>query len=289
MDNVNGVVVIDKPKGMTSHDVVGRLRRIYHTRRVGHTGTLDPMATGVLPVCIGCATKAAEMLTAKEKRYTAVLELGKRSDTLDIEGEILETNAVNVTEDEVREVIAGFIGRQQQLPPMYSAIKQNGKKLYELARQGIEVERQKRDITIYAIDVLSAELPYVTIDVRCSKGTYIRSLCDDIGTKLGCGAVMTELRRTLSGFDITEAHTIEELENMEQPEAALLATDSLFTDMPRIQLNEKQERSIRNGVRMTWRNGVEGESYRLYGAEGSFLCVSQLREGKLVLVKSFWT
>lgn len=289
MDNVNGVVVIDKPKGMTSHDVVGRLRRIYHTRRVGHTGTLDPMATGVLPVCIGCATKAAEMLTAKEKRYTAVLELGKRSDTLDIEGEILEVCPVEVSEAEVREVIAGFIGRQQQLPPMYSAIKQNGKKLYELARQGIEVERQKRDITIYNIDVLSVKLPYVTIDVRCSKGTYIRSLCDDIGERLGCGAVMTELRRTLSGFSIEESHTIEELESMEQPENAVLATDSLFADMPEIRLNAKQERSIRNGVRMTWRGGTEGENYRLYGAEGEFLCVSQIRDSKLVLIKSFWT
>lgn len=289
MDNVNGVVVVDKPRGMTSHDVVGRLRRIYHTRRVGHTGTLDPMATGVLPVCIGCATKAAEMLTAKEKRYTAVLELGKRSDTLDIEGEILQTHAVEVTEIEVRKVIAGFVGRQQQLPPMYSAIKQNGKKLYELARQGIEVERQKRDITIYAIDVLSVQLPYVKIDVSCSKGTYIRSLCDDIGTRLGCGAVMTELRRTLSGFGIEEAHTIEELESMEQPENAVLATDSLFADLPQIRLNEKQERSIRNGVRMTWRGGIEDEKYRLYGADDTFLCVSQLRDSKLILIKSFWT
>ena len=286
---MNGVVIVDKPKGKTSHDVVAALRRVYKTRRVGHTGTLDPLADGVLPVCVGNATKAADMLTSADKSYTAVLELGKRTDTLDIEGSLLEQRPVDVTEEEIRAVIGEFKGEQYQLPPMYSAIKQNGRKLYELAREGKEVERTPRKINIYSLDIRKIELPYIKIDVRCSKGTYIRSLCDDIGRRLGCGAVMTELRRTeAAGFKISQAYTLEQLNEMEEPEAALMPTDSLFAQLPQIRLNEKQERSIINGVRMTWRGGAEGQRYRLYGANGSFLCVSEIREQRLVLIKSFW-
>ena len=206
---MNGVIIIDKPKGKTSHDIVGILRKKFGTRRVGHTGTLDPLATGVLPVCIGNATRAADMLIESDKKYRATFLLGKRSDTLDIQGQITEENEVTVTEDDVRRVIAGFIGEQDQIPPMYSAIKKGGKKLYDLAREGIEIEREPRRINIYSIDICDIELPTVTIDVHCSKGTYIRSLCDDIGTKLGCGAVMTKLRRTYTaGFAIEDAYTI---------------------------------------------------------------------------------
>lgn len=286
---MNGVVIVDKPQGRTSHDVVGMLRRVYKTRRVGHTGTLDPLATGVLPVCVGNATKAADMLAAADKRYTAVLELGKRTDTLDIEGKLLEEGPVNATDEEIRSVIAEFKGEQEQLPPMYSAIKQNGKKLYELAREGKDVERKPRKINIYSIDILKIDSPYVKIDVHCSKGTYIRSLCDDIGARLGCGAVMTELRRTeTAGFKISQAYTVEQLAAMEEPETALMPTDSLFARLPQIHLNEKQERSIINGVRMTWRSGSEGQRYRLYGADGRFLCVSEIKEQRLILIKSFW-
>ncbi len=287
---MNGVVVIDKPQGVTSHDVVGMLRKRFGTRRVGHTGTLDPLATGVLPVCIGSATRAADMLTESDKRYTAVLELGKRTDTLDIEGAILEEKPVTVSEDEVRECIRGFVGEQEQLPPMYSAIKQNGKKLYELAREGKEVKREPRHINIYSIDIVDIKLPAVTIDVFASKGTYIRSLCDDIGHSLGCGAVMTALRRTESaGFKIDEAYTIEALDALDDAREALKPTDSLFSDYPEIRLNEKQEKSIVNGVRMTWRDGIEGQRYRLYGADGRFLCISVIEDMRLRLVKSFWT
>ncbi|MGN0162419.1 MAG: tRNA pseudouridine(55) synthase TruB [Candidatus Ornithomonoglobus sp.] len=286
---MNGVVIVDKPQGRTSHDVVAMLRRVYKTRRVGHTGTLDPLATGVLPVCVGNATKAADMLTAADKRYTAVFELGNRTDTLDIEGKVLEECPVNVTDEEIRRAVEKFKGEQEQLPPMYSAIKQNGKKLYELAREGKEAERKPRKINIYSIDILKIDLPYVTIDAHCSKGTYIRSLCDDIGAELGCGAVMTELRRTeTAGFKISQAYTVERLRAMEDPEAALIPTDSLFKELPKIHLNEKQERSIINGVRMTWRGGDEGQRYRLYGADGRFLCVSEIKEQRLVLIKSFW-
>lgn len=285
---MDGVIIIDKPQGKTSHDIVALVRRIFNTRRVGHTGTLDPMATGVLPICVGNATKAADMLTAADKRYTAELELGKKSDTLDITGEILQTSAVNVSEKEIREIIMGFVGEQEQLPPMYSAIKKNGKKLYELAREGVEIEREPRKINIFSIDISEINMPFVKIDVHCSKGTYIRSLCDDIGTRAGCGAVMTSLRRTASGvFNIDDAYTIDELENVS--DKMLLSTDSLFSDLPEIRLNEKQERSIVNGVRMTWRNGTEGETYRVYGHDGRFLCISRLTDMRLVLVKAFWT
>lgn len=286
----DGVVIVNKPKGMTSHDVVSAIRRIYHTRRVGHTGTLDPMATGVLPVCVGNATRASDMLLASDKRYVAQLILGKRTDTLDIEGEITEVREVEVTESRVREVIAAFIGEQEQIPPMYSAIKQNGKKLYDLARQGIEVEREPRRINIHSIEVLEVNLPTITIDVRCSKGTYIRSLCDDIGTKLGCGAVMSALKRVeTAGFSIENSYTLDELAAMDELESVLLPTDKLFSDLPSIHLNEKQEKSITNGVRMTWRNGIEGQSYRLYSQSGRFLCISKITDMKLVLVKSFWS
>ncbi len=287
---MNGVVIIDKPSGKTSHDVVAMLRKRFGTRRVGHTGTLDPMATGVLPVCIGNATKAADMLTESDKHYEAVFELGRRTDTLDIEGTVLETNPVTVTADEVTSAVKSFLGMQKQIPPMYSAIKKDGKKLYELAREGIEIEREARDIEVYSIDILDISLPYVKISVHCSKGTYIRSLCDDIGTKLGCGAVMTELRRTeAAGFKIDEAYTIEALDAAEDISKVLKATDKLFSDLPEIHLNPKQEKSIINGVRMTWRKGAEGERYRVYGYDGRFLCISQLKDMKLYLIKSFWT
>lgn len=287
---MNGIVILDKPEGITSHDAVAALRRIFKTRRVGHTGTLDPLATGVLPICVGNATRAADMLTVSDKRYIAELQLGRRTDTLDREGRVLSESEVCVGEDEIRAAAAEFAGELEQIPPMYSAIKRNGKKLYELARAGIETERAPRRINIYSIDVLSARLPFVSMDVRCSKGTYIRSLCSDIGDRLGCGAVMTALRRTeAAGFSIRDAYTLEELENMENPAAALLPTDSVFEKLPRIVLNEKQERSVTNGVRMTWRDGEEGASYRIYGADGRFLCVSQVKDEKLILIKSFWS
>ena len=287
---MNGVIIIDKPQGKTSHDIVGIMRKKFGTRRVGHTGTLDPMATGVLPICIGNATRASDMLTESDKKYRAQLLLGKRTDTLDIEGDVFEERAVNVTEQEIRDVIDTFIGEIDQIPPMYSAIKKDGKKLYELARQGIEIEREPRRINIYSIDIIDINIPYITVDVHCSKGTYIRYLCDDIGTMLGTGAVMTPLRRTYTaGFSIDDAYTIEQLDAIEDLSKTLNPTDSLFADLPQIYLNEKQERSIVNGVRMTWRQGEEGKTYRVYGADRRFLCVSRMCDGKLVLVKSFWS
>lgn len=288
---MNGIIVLDKPEGKTSHDMVNFVRRIAGTRRVGHTGTLDPMATGVLPVCIGSATKAADMLTLSDKRYTAQFKLGIATDTEDISGEIVERNDVCVKREDIVNAVNSFCGEIEQIPPMYSAIKQNGKKLYELARNGIETERPARKITIYsiAIEDIDMENFLITIDVHCSKGTYIRTLCADIGKRLKTGACMTALRRTATGrFTLENAVTPKELCGGRLDEM-LLPVDEIFEDYPKIFLNEKQKRSIVNGVRMTWRTGTEGQSYRLYDENGVFLCVSKCEEGRLRLEKSFWS
>lgn len=290
---MNGVIIIDKPRGKTSHDMVSCIRRLYNTRKVGHTGTLDPEATGVLPICIGNATKACELLTNARKEYTAQLVLGMTTDTLDAEGEVLTEQPVNVTEEQIKKVISEFIGEIYQIPPMYSAIKQNGKKLYELARQGISVEREKRKITIFNIDILDidTENETVTIHVVCSKGTYIRTLCEDIGMKLGCGAYMNTLRRTASGqFSIDDAYTIEQLESIsdtETLEKILIPTDSLFFMYEKITVNERQKNFILNGVRVRYRGLCENRLYRVYDEKDNFLCISQCVEERLTIIKFF--
>lgn len=288
---MNGIIVLDKPNGKTSHDMVSFMRRLTGIRRIGHTGTLDPMATGVLPICIGSAAKVSDMLTETDKRYRAEFVLGIETDTEDISGSVLEKREVAVSEAEIREAVLSFVGKISQIPPMYSAIKQNGKKLYELARQGIEVERQPREVTIHSIDILDISENTVAIDVLCSKGTYIRTLCADIGKKLKTGACMTSLRRTAAGmFTIENSYTVEELEKRrDEISDLLIPTENVFADLPPIYLNEKQTRSIVNGVRMTWRDGIENQSYRLYNEKREFLCVSRCVEGKLQLEKSFWT
>lgn len=288
---MNGIIVIDKPAGKTSHDMVSFMRRITKIRRIGHTGTLDPMAEGVLPVCIGNATKAADMLTMSDKRYCAELILGKTTDTLDAEGKVLCEKEVSVSDEKIRAAIKSFEGEIEQIPPMYSAVKRNGKKLYELARQGIEVEREARRVNINSIDILEIDGARAVIDVSCSKGTYIRTLCDDIGKKLGTGAYMSALRRTASGcFTIDNAYTPEEIEERSGDiENMLMSVDSLFLNYGEIHLNEKQTRSIKNGVRMSWRGRSEGELLRLYDENGAFLCISQIEDSRLKLVKSFWT
>lgn len=284
---MNGIIIIDKPAGRTSHDIVYDIRRLTGVKKVGHTGTLDPMATGVLPICIGNATKAADMLTLSDKSYIAELVLGKTTDTQDAEGKVLTECEVTCTEAEIREAVSSFVGEIEQIPPMYSAVKQNGKKLYELARKGIEVERKSRCVTINSIDVLEINGTHVTIDVSCSKGTYIRTLCEDIGKKLGIGAYMNTLRRTKTGcFSIKKSHTLEEIEK-EDIKKFLLPVDKMFMEYPFIVLNEKQVKSVVNGVRMTY-NGIEGQTYRLYDEEDRFLCISEMENGRLKLVKSFW-
>ena len=291
---MDGVIVINKPKGKTSHDCVGFVRRLAGTRKVGHTGTLDPLATGVLPICIGCATKASELLTCENKSYTAELILGKTTDTLDCDGTVLSESPVDFDEEKIRECIMSFVGKSEQLPPMYSAIKKDGKKLYELARQGISIERDRRKIEIYSIDIfdMNKKNNSVTFSVDCSKGTYIRSLCDDIGAKLGCGGYMNSLERTKSGkFSIDNSYTFEQLQTLKENGTlsdALIPVDELF-DYPKITVDSRQRGFIVNGVRTRYKGLDEGQLYRIYDENGNFLCISECIEERLTLKKSFWS
>lgn len=253
---MNGIICIDKPQGFTSFDVVAKLRGITKIRRIGHAGTLDPMATGVLPVFIGRATKACDMLPDSDKEYEAEFRLGVVTDTQDSTGKVLSEVKPQVSESCLRTVVGGFLGKQLQLPPMYSAVKVDGKKLYDLARQGIEIERKPREIEIYSIELLSFDEQSQSgkLVISCSKGTYIRTICHDIGQKLGCGAVMTALRRTrAAGFSLADCITIEEAQRLSDPEAlkdAVLPIDRVFSFMDRLVLNRKKALAFLNGVKL---------------------------------------
>lgn len=284
---MDGVIVLNKPKGKTSHDMVYFIRKLAHIKRVGHTGTLDPMAEGVLPICIGKATKAADMLTASDKRYTAVFTLGKTTDTLDAEGTVTSECEVSCTDEQIRAAVEAFVGEIEQIPPMYSAIKKDGKKLYELAREGIEIEREARKVTIYSIDVLKIDGKDITIDVHCSKGTYIRTLCDDIGARLGCGAYMTSLVRTQSGmFSIENSYSPDEL--CGDISDKLIPTDKLFSHMKSVKVNDFLAAKVKNGVPLRLKNLEDDKEYRVYDEHGNFLCVSIYTDGELKMEKAFW-
>lgn len=249
---INGVLNIYKEKGYTSHDVVAKLRGILKQKKIGHTGTLDPDAEGVLPVCLGKATKLCDMLTDKDKVYEAGLLLGKTTDTQDITGTVLEErDTSDLTEDEVRHCIENFVGEQEQIPPMYSALKVNGKKLYELAREGVEIERKPRPVTIHEIEIEEIDLPHIRMRVHCSKGTYIRTLCHDIGVKLGCGGCMESLLRTkVSRFELKDSlrlSEIEELQNDDNLQSVLISIDEMFESLQKVVINPEQERLIYNG------------------------------------------
>lgn len=255
---MNGILNIYKEQDYTSHDVVARLRGILHTKKAGHTGTLDPMAEGVLPVCVGAATKLCDSITGHDKEYEAVMILGQRTDTLDVTGEVLETREVMSTESEVREVIFSFMGGYEQTPPMYSAKKIGGKKLCDLAREGKIVERKPVFVDIYDIKILDMNLPKVRIRVSCGKGTYIRSLIDDIGTKLSCGAVMSELVRTKVGrFAIKEAYKLSEVEKMMDDgtiDKAFIGLESFFDDLDPVYTDGMLSKLLRNGNVFTGRD-----------------------------------
>jgi tRNA pseudouridine55 synthase len=229
----SGIINVYKEAGYTSFDVVAKLRGILKIKKIGHTGTLDPDATGVLPVCVGKATKVCDLLTDKDKTYVAVLHLGMVTDTQDSSGSILETHEIKADADQVRKTVASFVGPQKQIPPMYSALKVNGQKLCDLARKGVEVERQPRDITIYEINILEMALPLVKLEVHCSKGTYIRTLCHDIGQALGCGGCMDSLVRTkAAGFSIEDSLTLQEIEGLVQQgdlEKRMISVDRVFS------------------------------------------------------------
>ena len=284
---MNGILIMDKPQGFTSHDVVAKLRGIYQTRRIGHTGTLDPMATGVLPIFIGRATRACEFAAGDDKTYLATIRLGIETDTQDTTGNILKTAPVTCTEADVRAVCNRFVGEISQIPPMYSAIKVDGKRLYQLAREGIEVERKPRNITIFSIDVEKLSDSEYSLCVHCSKGTYIRTLCADIGAALGCGAAMSALRRTQAGsFQLSDAHTFDSLSV--NPEAALLPVDSLFRQYASVTVDTNGEKKCRNGAPIPYSSGTSGETYRVYAKSGEFLMLAVCKNKQLLTVKSFF-
>ena len=284
----NGIIIIDKPAGWTSMDVCAKLRGILHEKRVGHAGTLDPMATGVLPVFVGQATMAVSFAEGGKKVYETVLQLGRVTDTQDTTGETLEERAVTVTADDMRAALPRFLGEIEQIPPMYSAIKVNGQKLYDLARQGKEVARKPRRITIYDL-ALTEELGngQYALRVECSKGTYIRTLCHDLGQALGCGGCMAALRRTeASGFGIGEAVTLEDAAR--EGEALLRPLDSLFRTYPAFAIpNAALEKKCLcgNPLRVSLADGT----YRVYGCDGTFLALSEARDGLLTSKRNFFS
>ena len=284
----NGIIIIDKPAGWTSMDVCAKLRGILKERRVGHGGTLDPMATGVLPVFVGSAAKAVEFAEKGDKEYVAGLRLGLVTDTQDSTGQVLETRPVTADRRALEAVLLRFTGPIEQVPPMYSAIKIGGRKLCDLARKGQEVHRPPRPVTIHALEVLEQTGPdRYLLRVRCSKGTYVRTLCHDIGQTLGCGGCMSSLRRTLAaGYTLAEAVTLEQIQ--EQGEALLRPLDSLFQQYPALTVRSPgQEKRVRCGNSITLPGTADG-TYRIYGQAGEFLCLSQARDGTLTSVKNFF-
>ena len=281
----DGIINIYKEADYTSHDVIARMRGILKTRKLGHTGTLDPDAVGVLPVCVGRATKACDMLTDRSKVYEAVLRLGVTTDTEDMSGAVLSEHPVDVTEEQIIEAVNHFKGDYDQIPPMYSAIKVEGRKLYELAREGIVIERKPRPVTIYELDILKIELPLIHLRISCSKGTYIRSLCRDIGERLGCGGAMEHLTRTRVGeFVIENAITLSQLEEImreERVEEYIKPVDRLFLEYPKVKVHTKSEHALlTNGNPMAARKlriddqyRVDGQWLRLYDLNDNFIAL----------------
>lgn len=283
----NGILIVNKPQDWTSQDVVSKLRGVFHEKRVGHGGTLDPMATGVLPVFFGRATRAVEFFEHADKKYVATVRLGEITDTQDTTGNILETREVCVSESDIERILPKFIGKIEQIPPMYSAIKIGGKKLYELARAGKEIERKPRQIEIFSLEMTHAGGNDWRLSVHCSKGTYVRTLCHDIGLALGCGGCMASLERVAAGaYDISQSVTLDEIIDNDQRESLLLSVDSLFARYPCLDATPAQEKCVRNGAAFTYTGAVG--TYRLYSKTGEFLALSQVSDGKLTTIKSFF-
>lgn len=299
---MDGIIILDKPEDFTSFDMVAKMRRLLGTRKVGHAGTLDPMATGVLPIFVGRATKCCDILPNQNKRYTATFQLGYTTDTLDATGRVLTRTEVSATKEDVEKALESFCGEIMQLPPMYSAIQINGKRLYDLARQGIEIEREKRPVTITELNLLSADdtQHIYQIDVACSKGTYIRTLCADIGEALGCGATMTALRRTeAAGFSIADSITLEEAEKLSEEGTLaerLLPIRTVFESLPALHLASRQQTLFQNGVKldlarlneMKTMQGYTGD-IRVMGEDDVFLGISvaDWENGELKMKKLF--
>ena len=284
---MNGIVIIDKPQGWTSQDVTARLRRVFNTRRIGHGGTLDPMATGVLPVFVDRATRGVEFFEHAEKIYEATLKLGLTTDTEDVTGTVLTQQEVTISEADFLGILPKFRGEIQQIPPMYSALKVNGQKLCDLARKGREVERQPREIEIFELECLEFSGDTARLRVHCSKGTYIRTLCKDIGEALGCGGCMAALCRVQAGeYTIAEAVPLQTLLETENPEAYLRGVDTMFRDLPALTLTPNQEKRCRCGNSFSL-SAPEGK-YRVYSQSGEFLMLGSLENGVMSTIKSFF-
>ena len=284
---MNGIVIIDKPEGWTSQDVTARLRRVFNTRRIGHGGTLDPMATGVLPVFVDRATRGVEFFENAEKIYEATLRLGLTTDTEDVTGQVLSEQEVRISEQDFLNILPKFRGKIQQIPPMYSALKVNGQKLCDLARKGREVERQPREIEIFELECLEFSGNTVRLRVHCSKGTYIRTLCKDIGAALGCGGCMAALRRVQAGeYTIDQAVPLQTLLDCENPGEYLRAVDTLFTQYPPVTLTANQEKRCRNGGSFTL--PMADGTYRAYAQNGEFLMLAQVENNVMLTIKSFF-
>lgn len=287
---LNGIMLVDKPCDWTSHDVVGKLRGILHERRIGHSGTLDPMATGLLVVFVGRATRAVEFAEADSKEYIAGLRLGISTDTQDITGNTLKSSNSLPSKAELEQALSAFKGEISQIPPMYSAIKVGGRKLYELARRGESVERKPRRVTIDKLDIIGENESDYVLDVVCSKGTYIRTLCNDIGDTLGCGGCMSSLRRVKAGaFSIEKAHTIDEIQAAADNgglDEIIIPVDRLFSTYPELTVRDTAEKKLRNGnvIKLAAPNGT----YRVYTETGGFLLLGEVADNKLKTIKSFF-
>ncbi|NLV85832.1 MAG: tRNA pseudouridine(55) synthase TruB [Clostridiales bacterium] len=287
---MNGILLIDKPSGWTSHDVVAKLRGILGERRIGHAGTLDPMATGLLVIFVGRATRAVQFAESQEKEYFAHFRFGIVTDTQDITGNILQSSDKTITKQELYAVLPEFTGEISQIPPMYSAVKLKGKKLYELARQGLEVEREKRTVTIKKLDLEAEREGDFLFRIVCSKGTYIRTLCHDIGQRLGVGGALSALRREKSGsFSVADAYTMEQISEHSQNgslESCFLSVDSLFSEYKPLTLTEQQKRKCLCGN--SFETSVPDGTYRAYADDGSFLMLALAKDGVMSTIKSFF-
>lgn len=287
---MNGIILVDKPKDWTSHDVVAKLRGVLHERRIGHSGTLDPLATGLLVAFVGRATRAVEFAEADSKEYLAGLRLGVSTDTQDITGNIVAESAALPDEAALREALGRFIGDIEQIPPMYSAIKIGGKKLYELARRGESVERAPRKITVSAIDIAGRDGDDYILNISCSKGTYVRTLCSDIGEALGCGACMSSLRRTRAGvFSVDDAHSLADIEAAVREgrlSDIILPVDTLFASFPKLTVSQSAAKRLKNGNII--KISAEDGEYKVYSDSDEFLLLGRVECGKLKTIKSFY-
>lgn len=282
--DIHGIFLLDKPQGMSSNDILQKVKRIFQANKAGHTGALDPLATGMLPICLGEATKFSQFLLDSDKRYQVTAKLGERTDTSDAEGQVVETKVVNVTESDIQQALAQFRGDILQVPTMFSALKHQGKPLYEYARAGITVEREARPITIFELKFIAYEAPFLTLEVHCSKGTYIRTLVDDLGEVLGCGAHVTVLRRlAVADYPIAAMMSYADLQNMaeNQPldelDKLLLPMDTAVSNLPKINLNEQQTKAVGFGQRVKFENVEQIYGLvRLFSNTAQFLGVAEI-------------